>query len=111
MPIIYPKRIRRRFTDIDLELLKKAILDDGFEFVRDGGFRKEDKPFKFCNYLFYKNPKTGILLRVGYDYPIIGKENVIFEICYAEKNHNWWIDVTPDCRQNKWRKVMRKYTK
>ena len=109
MPVIYPKKIRRRFANIDLELLKKAILDDGFEFVRDGGFGKDDEPFKFCNYLFYKNSKTGMALRVGYDYPILGNENVVFQICYVKKNHNWWTDVTPDCRQNKWRKVMRKY--
>ena len=48
-----------------------------------------------------------MMLRVGYDYPILGNENVVFQICYVKKNHSFWSDVTPDCRQNKWKKVMR----
>ena len=39
MPIIYSKRIRRNMANIDLNLLKKAIVEDGFKFIRDGGFR------------------------------------------------------------------------
>ena len=95
-------------ASIDLNLLKKAIVEDGFKFIRDGGFHKNDKPFKFSNYLFYHNDDTNISLRVGYSYPFIGKHNLVFEICYALDDHSWWTDITPDCRQNKWRKVMHK---
>ena len=109
MPIIYPTKIRRRMSNIDLDLLKQAILDEGFEFVRDGGFRPEDEPFKFSNYLFYHNPKTGMGIRVGYDYPIFGKYDRVFEIMYAKKEDQWHTDITPDCRQPKWRKIMRDY--
>ena len=109
MPVIYPKKIRRKMLDIDLNLLKKAIEEDGFMFVRDSGFRKDDEPFKNSNYLFYRNHDKKISLRVGYDYPLFGKNDVIFEICYATDDCSWWMDVTPDCRKNKWRKVMRKY--
>ena len=57
------------------------------------------------NYLFYKNPETQVTIRIGYDYPIIGKKNVIFEICYTKPDINWWIDVTPDFRRPEWRDV------
>lgn len=107
MPVIYPKKIRQKFNNIDLELLKKAIIEDGFEFVRDGGFRPEDEPFKYSNYLFYTNKSTGESLRVGYNYPLFGKDNKVFEIMYAGKGCTWWTDVTPDMRKAKWRKVMR----
>lgn len=108
MPVIYPAKIRKRMNNIDLELLKKAILDEGFEFVRDGGFRPEDEPFKFSNYLFYRN-KTGVRLRIGYNYPMIVNRNVVFEIMYSRPGDSWWRDITPDCRQVKWRKIMIDY--
>ena len=108
MPIIYSKRIRRNMANIDLNLLKKAIVEDGFKFIRDGGFRKDDKPFKFSNYLFYRNDETNTRLRVGYSYPFYVKHDLVFEICYATGDNSWWTDIIPDCRQNKWRKVMRK---
>ena len=111
MPIIYPKRIRRRMADIDLNLLKQAILDEGFEYVRDGGFRPEDEPFKFSNYLFYYNPTTKMSIRVGYNYPMFGTNDKVFEIMYAKCGDQWWTDITPDCRQYKWRKIMRCYNK
>lgn len=109
MPIYYPAKIRRRFADIDLELLTKAILNDGFVYIRDGGFSPDDEPFKYSNYRFYKHPKTGMRLRIGYDYPIICGYDKVFEICYCEKNDTWWTDITPDCRKTKWRKIMKKY--
>ena len=109
MPVFYPKKIRRQLADIDLNLLKKAIIEDGFKFVRDGGFRKDDKPFKFSNYLFYRNDETKTSIRVGYNYPLLGNNDVVFEICYATDDCSWWTDITPDCREKKWRKVMRKY--
>lgn len=108
MSIIYSKRIRRNMANIDLNLLNKAIVEDDFKFIRDGGFHKDDKPFKFCNYLFYYNDETNTRLRVGYSYPFIGKQDLVFEICYATDGDSWWRDITPDCRQNKWRKVMHK---
>ena len=108
MPKIYPKNIRRNMANIDINLLNKAIIEDGFKFIHDGGFHKDDKPFKFCNYLFYHNDKTNTSLRVGYSYPFIGKHDVVFEICYSTDDHSWWTDITPDCRQNKWCKIMRK---
>ena len=108
MPKIYTKNIRRHMANIDINLLNKAIIEDGFKFIRDGGFRKDDKPFKFCNYLFYHNDETNTSLRVGYSYPFIGKHDVVFEICYSTDDHSWWTDIIPDCRQNKWRKIMRK---
>ena len=52
MPVIYKTRERRRLSAIDLEKLKNKLIKLGYEFVRDGGFRPEDKPFKFSNYLF-----------------------------------------------------------
>lgn len=105
MPVIYPSKIRKRMNDIDLELLKKAILDDGFEYVRDGGFRREDEPFEFSNYLFYHNPNTEMGIRVGY----WRGSKIVFEITYVKKEDNWWTDITPDCRKEKWRKIMRSY--
>ena len=109
MPIIYPKRIRDRFHDINLELLKQAILDDGFEYIRDGGFRPEDPPFTFSNYLFYHNPTTKMSIRVGYNYPFLNKYDTVFEIMWAKEGDSWWTDITPDCRKKKWRKIMRSY--
>ena len=109
MPVIYPAKIRRKMANIDLELLKQAILDEGFKFLRDGGFRPEDEPFKFSNYLFYSNPKTGTQLRIGYDYPTFSKYDMVFEICYVNAGDEWWTDITPDCRQKRWRKIMRNY--
>lgn len=115
MPVIYPAKIRRALKSIDLEVLKNEIINNGFIFVRDGGFRPEDEPFKFCNYLFYEHPETGMNLRIGYDYPILlmnkNPRGIIFEICYCPKNHGWWTDITPDFRRTKWRKISDKYIK
>ena len=115
MPVIYPKKIRRAFKSIDLEVLKNEIINNGFTFVRDGAFRPEDEPFKFSNYLFYVNNETGMNLRIGYNYPILflnkNPRNVVFEICYCPKDHGWWTDITPDFRQTKWRKISDKYIK
>ena len=58
MPIIYPKNIRRKFRSLDLDKLKNRLIELGYEFIRDGGFRPEDEPFKFSNYLFYEHPET-----------------------------------------------------
>lgn len=115
MPIIYPKKIRMAFKSIDLEVLKNEIINNGFTFVRDGGFRVEDEPFKFSNYLFYINNENGMRLRIGYNYPLLmltgNERNVIFEICYCPKDYGWWISITPDFRKNKWRIISDKYYK
>lgn len=115
MPIIYPKKIRMAFKSIDLEVLKTEIVNNGFTFVRDGGFKPEDEPFKFSNYLFYINNETGMRLRIGYNYPILilnkNPRDIIFEICYCAKNHGWWTDITPDFRQTQWRKISDRYIK
>ena len=111
MPVIYPKAIRRKFQSLNLEKVKESLLNKGYEFVRDGGFRPEDEPFKFSNYLFYKNPETHVKVRVGYNYPLIGNKNIIFEICYAKSTDNWWRDVTPDFSKNIWKEVSDWYSK
>ena len=111
MPVIYPKAIRRKFQSLNLEKVKESLLNKGYEFVRDGGFRPEDEPFKFSNYLFYSNNKTGVRIRIGYDYPIVGAKNHIFEICYAKIGDSYWIDVTPDFNKNVWREVSDWYEK
>ena len=36
MPKIYKKNIRRNMANIDINLLNKAIIEDGFKFIRDG---------------------------------------------------------------------------
>lgn len=113
MPVIYPKKIRKALKSINLEVIKNEIINNGFTFIRDGGFRPEDEPFKFSNYLFYINNETGMRLRIGYDYPLLklrgDERNVIFEICYCPKDRGWWIDITPDFRQTKWRKISDNY--
>jgi len=112
MPIIYPKPIRRKLNSLNLEKVKKSLLDDGYEFIRDGGFRPEDEPFKLCNYLFYRNPQTKVDVRIGYDYPwFTNNKNVIFEICYATTGMKQWRVVTPDFRKPKWRKLSDLYDK
>jgi len=111
MPVIYPKAIRRKFSSLNLEKVKESLLNKGYEFVRDGGFRPEDEPFKFSNYLFYLHPETKVAIRVGYNYPLIGNKNVIFEICYAKTNDKCWNDVTPDFSRNCWREVSDWYEK
>ena len=105
MPVIYPKAIRRKFASLNLEALKESLIAKGYVFIRDGGFRAEDEPFKHCNYLFYKHPKTQKAIRVGYDYPLIGNKYYIFEICYATPDRQWWIDITPDFREDIWREI------
>ena len=105
MPVIYSNSIRKKFSSLSLNKVKDSLINHGYKFIRDGGFHPEDKPFKFSNYLFYKNPETLVTIRIGYDYPIIGKKNVIFEICYTKPDINWWIDVTPDFRRPEWREV------
>lgn len=105
MPIIYPKAIRRKFSSLNLDKVKESLKDNGFEFVREGGFHPDDEPFKFSNYLFYSNKKTGVRMRIGYDYPIFDNKNHIFEICYARKNDGWWNSITPDFSRNCWKRV------
>ena len=105
MPVIYPKSIRRKFASINLEKVKKSLENKGYKFIRDGGFRAEDKPFKYCNYLFYKHPQTQTAIRIGYDYPLLCNENRIFEICYATPDIRYWVDVTPDFRKSDWKEV------
>lgn len=113
MPVIYPKKIRKAFRTIDLEVLKNEIINNGFTFIRDGAFRPEDEPFKFSNYLFYINNETGMNLRIGYNYPLLklngNEREVIFEICYCPKNYGWWLDITPDFRKNEWRIISDNY--
>jgi hypothetical protein len=54
-------------------------------------------------------------LRIGYNYPILllnkNPRDIIFEICYCPKNHEWWTDITPDFRRTKWRKISDRYSK
>ena len=112
MPVIYPKSIRRKFASLNLEKVKEILVNEGYKFVRDGGFTPEDEPFKFSNYLFYEHPKTHVAVRVGYDYPILGnKKNIIFEICYAKPNDKYWNDVTPDFSKNCWKEASDWYKK
>ena len=111
MPVIYSKAIRRKFQSLNLEKIKESLLNKGYEFVRDGGFRPEDEPFKFSNYLFYSNNETGVRIRIGYDYPIIGTKNHIFEICYAKIDDSYWNDVTPNFNKNDWKEVSDWYEK
>ena len=111
MPILYPKRIRRKLSSLNLDKVKESLTNNGYTFIRDGGFRPEDEPFKFSNYLFYKHPQTQVAIRVGYNYPILGKKNLIFEICYAKPDMQWWRDVTPDFRRLEWREVSDLYNK
>ena len=105
MPIIYPKRIRKKLHSLNLERVKESLVKNGYTFIRDGGFKKDDKPFKFCNYLFYIHPETKMAIRVGYDYPLSGSRNIIFEICYAKNGQQWWTDVVPNFSQTCWREV------
>jgi len=111
MPVIYPKSIRRKFHSLNLDKVKASLTSKGYEFIRDGGFRPEDEPFIYSNYLFYYHPNTQVSVRVGYNYPIIGDRNVIFEICYAEPNRQWWSDVTPNFSKNVWKEVSDWYKK
>ncbi|MBR6907109.1 hypothetical protein IKN40_01015 [bacterium] len=111
MPVIYPKSIRRKFSSLNLDKVKDSLINNGYKFIRDGGYRHEDEPFKFSNYLFYKHPETQVAVRIGYNYPIIGTKNIIFEICYAKSTDNWWRDVTPDFSKNIWKKVSDWYEK
>ena len=105
MPIIYPKKIRKKLHSLNLEKVKESLIKNGYKFIRDGGFRPDDEPFKFSNYLFYRNPETQIDVRVGYDYPIFGNKNHIFEICYATPTIRWWTDITPNFSQTCWKEV------
>lgn len=105
MPIIYPKRIRKKLHSLNLEKVKESLIKNGYKFIRSGSFRKNDKPFKFCNYLFYKHPETKIAIRVGYDYPLFGNRNIIFEICYVKNYQQWWINVIPNFSQTCWKEV------
>lgn len=114
MPIIFPKRIRRKLSSLNLEKVKESLADNGYEFMRDGGFCPEDEPFEFCNYLFYRNNQSKIDVRIGYyhHYPwLTNNKNLIFEICYATPGMKQWRVVTPDFRENKWRKVSNLYDK
>lgn len=111
MPVFYPKAIRRKFSSLNLEKVKESLKKNGFEFVREGGFRSEDKPFRFSSYLFYSNKETGVRIRIGYNYPLMGTKNHIFEICYAKINDSWWTDVTPNFSKNCWKEVSDWYKK
>ena len=106
MPVIYKTRERRRLHAVDLEKLKNKLIKLGYEFIRDGGFRPEDEPFKFSNYLFYHNPKTKASYRIGYNYPLLGKINIIFEIMHANEGDSWWTDIIPDYRKPFWKDVI-----
>ena len=108
MPVIYSKKIRLALASIDIEKLKNEILNRGFEYVREGGFRKEDKPFKFSNYIFYTHPDSKMMLRIGHNTEAWINNN-IFEICYCPDGMEWWIDITPDFRKKEWRKVSNRY--
>lgn len=108
MPIIYAKRDRKRLQVVDLEKFKSKLLELGYTYIRDGGFRAEDKPFKWCNYLFYRHPKTKKSVRIGYEYPILRERNAIFEICIANNGDEWWTDILPDYRKNFWKTIKRK---
>ncbi len=110
MSVIYPKAIRRKLSSLNLDKIKDSLINHGYQFIRDGGFRPNDEPFKFSNYLFYKHPKTNVAIRVGYNYPIIGNKNIIFEICYANPDMKYWRDVTPDFRRLMWREVSDLYS-
>lgn len=113
MPKIYSQKIRKALKSLNLTILKKEIELLGYDFIREGHYSKDKEPFKFCNYLHYLHPETKVALRIGYNYGILhDKEtslDLIFEICYATENTQWWIDVTPDFRQTKWRKISNKY--
>lgn len=108
MPVVYPRKIREALASIDIDILKKEMLKQGFEFTREGGFRTGDEPFRYANYVFYKHPDSGMEIRIGHH-----KEpwlnNDIFEICYCPADGHEWRDVTPDFRRAKWRKVSSRY--
>ena len=108
MPTIYTKNIRRALASIDIEKLKNEILNRGFEYIREGGFRKEDKPFKYSNYIFYTHPDSKMMLRIGH-HTEAWVDNAVFEICYSPDNMEWWIDITPDFRKPEWRKISNRY--
>lgn len=112
MPVIYPSKIRKALLSIDLTTLKNEILSLGYEFIREGHYSKDKEPFKFCNYLHYIHPETKVAIRVGYDYGLLNiretSKDLIFEICYAKENMQWWCDVTPDFRKECWKKIKKK---
>lgn len=108
MPVIYSKKIRLALASIDIEKLKNEILNRGFEYVREGGFRKEDVPFKFSNYIFYTHPDSKMRIRVGHNTEKWLNKS-IFEICYCPDGMEWWTDITPDFRKKEWRKVSNRY--
>lgn len=110
MPVIYKKNIREALASIDIENLKNEILCRGFEYIREGGFRKEDEPFKFSNYIFYTHPDSKMRIRIGH-HKESWMNNAVFEICYCPAGTKWWIDITPDFRKKEWRKVSSWYTK
>ena len=108
MPVVYTKKIREALASIDIEKLKDAILKRGFEYIREGGFRENDEPFKFSNYIFYTHPDSKMMLRIGH-HTEAWVNNSVFEICYCPDGMEWWIDVTPDFRKGDWRKVSNRY--
>jgi hypothetical protein len=114
MSVIYSKKIRDKLNSISLTLLKEELKCCGFTFVRDGGFRTEDEPFKFSNYLFYKHHNNEMMVRIGYEkFPMMTDTDYdfpIFEICFCSKDETWWHDITPDFRENKWKKISKIYT-
>lgn len=107
MPVIYPKKIRQALASIDIEVLKDEIIKIGFEYIREGGFR-EDEPFKFSNYIFYTHPESKIDIRIGH-HTESWLNNNVFEICYCPGDMSIWIDITPDFRKTKWRKISKRY--
>ena len=108
MPVVYTKKIRRALASIDIEKLRDAILKRGFEYMREGGFREDDEPFKFSNYIYYIHPDSNIMLRIGH-HTEAWVNNRVFEICYCPAGMAWWIDITPDFRKSEWRKVSNRY--
>ena len=104
MPVIYPKKIRQALASIDIERLKDEIIKLGFDYIREGGFKPNDEPFKFSNYIFYTHPESKISLRIGH-YTEDWLNKNIFEICYSSADINCWLDITPDFRKTKWRNI------
>ena len=54
---------------------------------------------------FLIHPETKMAIRVGYDYPLLGSRNIIFEICYAKNGQQWWTDVVPNFSPTCWKEV------
>jgi len=81
--------------------LEKAILDNGYEFVRE-------KENRFWNYRFYSNDKKKKNLRIYYD----NSNKHVREISWSTYDDpEEWHEIKPDCRKPNWRKLFTKYDK